>query len=99
MSEEVIGGYRLLKHLVTGQASQVWEVRDASGRHFAMKLLLPEKVSNAQYRHFLLHEAEVGKEMTHPNIIRIVNVDRDPKNPFFVMEFFPGRQPKDANSA
>ncbi len=89
MSEEVIGGYRLLKHLVTGQASQVWEVRDASGRHFAMKLLLPEKVSNSQFRHFLLHEAEVGKELAHPNIIRIVNVDHDKKNPFFVMEFFP----------
>ena len=90
MSEEVIGGYRLLKHLVTGQASQVWEVRDASGRHFAMKLLLPEKATNAQFRHFLLHEAEVGEKLTHPNVIRIVHVDRDPKNPYFVMEFFPG---------
>ncbi len=89
VSEEVIGGYRLLKHLVTGQASQVWEVRDASGRHFAMKLLLPEKVSNAQFRHFLLHEADVGKELAHPNIIRIVNVGNDKKNPYFVMEFFP----------
>jgi eukaryotic-like serine/threonine-protein kinase len=89
VSEEVIGGYRLLKHLVTGQASQVWEVRDASGRHFAMKLLLPEKATQAQFRHFLLHEADVGKELAHPNIIRIVHVGRDPKNPYFVMEFFP----------
>lgn len=89
MSDEVIGGYRLLKHLVTGQASQVWEVRDASGRHFAMKLLLPEKATQSQFRHFLLHEAEVGQELAHPNIIRIITVDRDPKNPFFVMEFFP----------
>ena len=89
MSDEVIGGYRLLKHLVTGQASQVWEVRDASGRHFAMKLLLPEKTTDRQYRHFLLHEAEVGQELAHPNIIRIVHVDPDPKNPYFVMEFFP----------
>jgi serine/threonine protein kinase len=89
VSEEVIGGYRLLKHLVTGQASQVWEVRDASGRHFAMKLLLPEKATQAQFRQFLLHEAEVGKELAHPNIIRIVHVGRDPKNPYFVMEFFP----------
>ena len=44
MSDEVIGGYRLLKHLVTGQTSQVWEVVEvASHRHFAMKMLLPEK--------------------------------------------------------
>ncbi len=89
MSDEVIGGYRLLKHLVTGQTSQVWEVRDASGRHFAMKVLLPEKAAQPQFRRFLLHEAEVGKELAHPNIIRIVAVGRDPNNPYFVMEFFP----------
>ncbi len=89
MADEVIGGYRLLKHMVTGQTSQVWEVRDASGRHFAMKLLLPEKASQVSFRRFLLHEAEVGQELAHPNIIRIVAVGRDPKNPYFVMEFFP----------
>ena len=89
MADEVLGGYRLLKHMVTGQTSQVWEVRDASGRHFAMKLLLPEKATQGQFRRFLLHEADVGKELAHPNIIRIVHVDPDPKNPFFVMEFFP----------
>ncbi len=89
MSDEVIGGYRLLKHMVTGQTSQVWEVRDASGRHFAMKLLLPEKADQPTFRRFLLHEADVGKELAHPNIIRIVTVGRDPKNPYFVMEFFP----------
>jgi eukaryotic-like serine/threonine-protein kinase len=89
VSEEVIGGYRLLKHLVTGQASQVWEVRDPSGRHFAMKLLLPEKATQASFRRFLLHEAEVGQELAHPNIIRIVAVGRDANNPYFVMEFFP----------
>jgi serine/threonine-protein kinase len=89
VADEVIGGYKLLKHMVTGQTSQVWEVRDASGRHFAMKLLLPEKAAQATFRRFLLHEAEVGKSLAHPNIIRIVTVGRDPKNPYFVMEYFP----------
>jgi serine/threonine protein kinase len=28
--------------------------------------------------------------MAHPNIIRIVTVNKDQKNPYFVMEFFPG---------
>jgi eukaryotic-like serine/threonine-protein kinase len=89
VSDEVIGNYRLLKHMVTGQTSQVWEVRDASGRHFAMKLLLPEKASDPTFRRFLLHEAEVGKQLAHPNIIRIIEVGRNPTNPYFVMEYFP----------
>ncbi len=90
MPEEVIGGYKLLKHMWTGQTSQLWEVVEpSSGRHFAMKLLLPERVHDPVHRNFLFHEAEVGKILTHPNIIRIVKVDRSPNNPHIVMEYFP----------
>jgi serine/threonine protein kinase len=90
VAEEVLGGYVLKKHLVTGQNSQVWEVvESASGRHFAMKLLLPEKARDLNFRKLLFHEAEVGKSLAHPNIIRIVHIDRSQANPHFVMEFFP----------
>jgi eukaryotic-like serine/threonine-protein kinase len=90
VADDVIGGYKLLKHLVTGQTSQVWEVVEgSSGRHFALKLLLPEKAALAEFRRFLLHEADVGKSLAHPNIIRIVTVGRDPTNPYYVMEYFP----------
>jgi serine/threonine protein kinase len=88
---EIIGGYRLQNLMMTGQTSQVWEVVEVSSqRHFAMKLLLPEKISSAEDRSLLFHEASVGLAMAHPNIIRIVTVNKDVKNPYFVMEFFPG---------
>lgn len=90
MSEEVIGGYRLRNLMATGQSSQVWEVVEASSmRHFAMKLLLPEKARSAEHRKFLFHEAEVGQQLAHPNIIKIVTVIKDDANPCFVMEYFP----------
>src|SRR5262245_28734727 len=90
MAEE-IGGYRLMNQTMTGQTSQVWEVVEVSSRrHFAMKLLLPEHATNAEQRKILFHEAMVGKAMAHQNIIRIVHVHKDPKNPYFVMEYFPG---------
>lgn len=90
MASELIGNYRLVKQMATGQMSQVYEVvENSSGRHFAMKLLLPEKVDDEEARHFLLHEAEVGLKMAHPNIIRILSVNRSKSNPHFVMEFFP----------
>jgi len=89
VADEVIGGYRLIKPMATGQMSQVWEVVEAnSGRHFAMKLLLPEKIADSACRGFLLHEAEVGKELAHPNIIRIDHIGKNKDNPYFVMEFF-----------
>src|SRR5262245_31365268 len=90
MAEE-IGGYRLLNLMMTGQTSQVWEcVEISSHRHFAMKLLLPENAVKSDMRKALFHEANVGKQLAHPNIIRIVTLNKDLKNPYFVMEFFPG---------
>ena len=87
---DVIGGYKIQKAMATGHTSQVYEVvEQASGRHFAMKLLLPEKAKDPVHRHLLFHEAEVGVKLAHPNIIKIIKLVKDPKNPYFVMEFFP----------
>src|SRR5947209_3266077 len=88
--EEVIGNYRLINCILTGQHSQVWEVVEKSShRHFAMKLLLKARGHDAESKRMLYHEAKVGKELTHPNVIRIVHVSDEPKNHYFVMEFFP----------
>ena len=90
MSEEIIEGYRLQNCLQTGQSSQVWEVVEVtSHRHFAMKLLLPEKSKDRELRGLLFHEANVGKQLAHGNVIRIVHVGTSKEHPHFVMEFFP----------
>jgi eukaryotic-like serine/threonine-protein kinase len=89
-SPDVIGGYKILKPMATGHTSQVYEVVEmASGRHFALKMLLPEKAREAEHRRLLFHEADVGLKLAHPNVIKIIKVVKDPKNPYFVMEFFP----------
>lgn len=88
--DQVIGGYRLRSLIATGQSSQVWEVvEQASGRHLAMKTLLPSAIKDSEQRRLLKHEAKVGKELTHENIIKIIKVNDDPKQPYFVMDFFP----------
>jgi serine/threonine protein kinase len=90
MADDIVGDYRLLKCMMSGQTSQVWEVVEVSShRHFAMKLLLPERGDDAEARRMLLHEAEVGKKLAHQNVIRITYFSKDPKNPYFVMEYFP----------
>ncbi len=90
MADDTIGNYRLIKCLGTGQQSQVWEVVETSShRHFAMKMLLPELTEDADAKRMLYHEAKVGKELTHPNVIRITNVSEEKVNHYFVMEYFP----------
>jgi serine/threonine protein kinase len=89
-ASDIIGGYRLQNLMMTGQTSQVWEVVEvSSSRHFAMKLLLPEKVIDEEYRNMLYHEAQVGIQLAHQNIIRVIKLVKDQHNPYFVMEFFP----------
>jgi serine/threonine protein kinase len=90
MADDTIGNYRLVKCLLTGQQSQVWEVVETSShRHFAMKLLLPERAEDVDAKRMLYHEAKVGKELTHPNVIRIAYVSEEKVNHYFVMEYFP----------
>ena len=85
-----LDGYRLRTLLQTGQLSQVFEVVELkSNRHFAMKLLLPEAADKSEHRRALFNEAEVGEDLTHPNVIRIVRVNRSKTTPHFIMEFFP----------
>src|SRR4051794_1800535 len=87
---ELIGGYTLRTMLQTGQTSQVFEVVEPrTGRHFAMKLLLPEAAGSSEQRAILFKEAEVGIKLTHQNVIRIVKVNRSKEAPHFIMEFFP----------
>lgn len=90
MADDLIGNYRQVKCILTGQMSQVWEVVEVSShRHFAMKILLPEKNNDAEAKSMLYHEANVGLEMAHPNVIRIVYVSNERDHHYFVMEFFP----------
>ena len=71
VAEEIIEGYKLLNCMMTGQNSQVWEVVEvSSGRHFAMKLLLPEKANQGDLRRLLFHEANVGQQLAHGNVIK-----------------------------
>src|SRR5262245_16341787 len=74
----------------TGQSSQVWEVVETtSARHFAMKILLPEKAEDKDIRRLITHEAYVGKQLAHQNIIKIVAEGTKEKTPYYVMEYFP----------
>ena len=81
----------MLKLMMQGQTSQVWEANEiSSGRHFAVKMLLPENTRSPEHRQFLFHEAEVGLKLHHKNVMRVVHLIRSKDNPYMVMEYFPG---------
>lgn len=89
-TEHQVDNYRLVNLMCTGQTSQVWEAAEqASGRHFALKNLLEEHAKVAEQRRYLFHEYDVGKQIVHPKVIKMLDLVRDPVHPYLIMEFFP----------
>ena len=90
-SDDRIGGYRYIRTIHPGATSQVMEVvQDATQRRFALKQLLASRAEDRdEYRAFM-HEAKLGMELRHPNLIRVYEIVKDPTQPYFVMELFTG---------
>lgn len=88
-SENLVDDYELVNCIATGNTTQVWEVKQVStGQPFAMKLLLSEKLTDAEAKASLKHEANVGKSLEHPNIIRVFDLKTSKKFWYFLMEHF-----------
>jgi serine/threonine protein kinase len=86
----IIGGYRRVNIMQTGQNSEVWEVADtANQQRFALKLLLPERVNDRSHIRMIKHEMAVSKTLDHPKIIKIHGLKRERDLLYLVMEYFP----------
>ncbi|WP_166824703.1 serine/threonine protein kinase [Thalassoroseus pseudoceratinae] len=92
MSEEstdVIDGYRSVNEIAAGSATVIEEVvEEASGTHFAMKMLRPEALENAEHKATLKREAKIGLGLKHPNIIETHKVKVTKQFGYIIMEYF-----------
>jgi len=83
-----MGPYRLTRLIRAGHACQVWEaIKDDSKERFALKMLRPDKADRQEIG-YLKHEYEVGKDLNHPNVIRIYDFVMDPQSPYLVLELY-----------
>ena len=94
-SDDRIGGYRYVRTIHPGSTSVVMEVlQEGTQRRFALKQLLASRADDRdEYRTFI-HEAKLGMELRHNNLIRVYEYVRDPVQPYFVMELFTGQHLK-----
>lgn len=94
-SDDRIGGYRYVRTIHPGATSQVMEVvQEGTQRHFALKQLLASRAEDREERKVFLHEARLGLELRHANLIRVYEIVKDPFQPYFVMELFTGHHLK-----
>jgi eukaryotic-like serine/threonine-protein kinase len=90
-SEDRIGGYRYIRTIHPGSTSVVMEVlQEGTQRRFALKQLLASRAEDRDEYKAFVHEAKLGMELRHPNLIRVYEFVKDPVQPYFVMELFTG---------
>jgi serine/threonine protein kinase len=95
ISENRIGGYRIVRTIYPGVTSIVMEVvQESTGKRFAVKQLLESRAEEASERRAFELEAKLGISLHHPNLVRFHEYVKDPDGPYFVMDFFPGHQLK-----
>jgi serine/threonine protein kinase/ankyrin repeat protein len=87
----LLGNYEIVKRLGQGGMGAVYLARHVSlERTVAIKILLPELASNAEYVERFLREARTAGTLNHPNIVQIHDASVHENLHFFVMEFIEG---------
>jgi serine/threonine-protein kinase len=87
----IIDDYQLLNHISTGGSTQVWEATDKGGggeRRYALKLMLPEALTDSEHRTVLKHEAKLAEKFDHANLVRFYKLVLNKKRGYIVMDYF-----------
>jgi serine/threonine protein kinase len=91
ISDDRIGQYRYVRTIHPGATSVVMEVvQEGTQRRFALKQLLASRAEEKEDYKAFMHEAKLGMELRHGNLIRVYELVKDPVQPYFVMELFAG---------
>ena len=89
-NEKRIGPYRLLRLLMTGQNSQVWEaLNDVKQERFALKTLLAAAAEDKEQLNYLKNEHAVGSSLDHKRVIKVYELGKQERAPYLVLELYP----------
>jgi len=88
-AEEMFGPFRLMAQLGKGGMAAVFEV-EKDGEIVALKRPLAGFLEDPEFLERFLREAEIGRTLHHPNIIRIFERGNVGAVPYFTMELVGG---------
>ena len=89
LTNTTLGKYTLGQPLGAGGMGAVYRsIHPQLGRSVAIKIILGNATEDARQR--FLREAQVAVQLSHPNIVRVFDVDEDKGMPFIVMEMIEG---------
>ena len=90
-----VGPYKLIRRLGRGTQGEVWLVEhERNGRRFVLKLFVPKSATSASelssIKAALQMEADILKQIYHPNVANFVDSGWDRDQPYLVLEYLIG---------
>jgi eukaryotic-like serine/threonine-protein kinase len=86
-----LGPFRIETELGSGAMGTVYgAVHRDTGKHVAIKIIALGLLGNEKAVERFEREAEILKQLKHPNIVRFIGTGSYKKTPFFVMEYVEG---------
>ena len=90
MESRQIGRYQVLEEVASGGQATVYRAWDTrTGQVVALKVLHPHLAKDSAYLERFRREARLAASITHPNVIRILEVGEDAESHFMALEYQP----------
>src|SRR5262252_6292015 len=84
------GEFRLLRPLALGAMSDVWLAESPSRESVVVKRLSPQFAEDPEFLAFFLNEGYIGRQLSHPNIVRTLDFGYTDGQYFHAMEYVLG---------
>ena len=89
-------GYRVTRYIARGGMGMVFEgVQESLSRPVAIKLLYPHLSGDERFRERFEREARAIAQLTHPNIVRVLDYGGEDTYYFMVLDFIDGPSLRD----
>jgi serine/threonine protein kinase len=86
-----LGRYHILEQLGEGGMAVVYKAFDTRlERHVAIKVILPGKEQSDKFLKRFEREAKALAQLSHPNIVKVIDYGEHDGLPYLVMEYLPG---------
>ena len=91
-SKSLFGRFDLLKLIAVGGMAEIYKARDTeSDKLVIIKKILPEFSRNNEFLVMFLDEAKILSQLSHPNIVQIIDFGKVGMSYFMALDFIDGK--------
>lgn len=96
MLSKTIGSYRIIEKIAFGGMGVVYKgIHTKLEQFVAIKVLSPQFSSNQNMKSRFLSEAKIQAQLSHPNVVNIMNYIEEDEETYLIMEYIDGETLED----